>query len=350
MAHVGKKTPLGYGGKPQSVKYAAASIILFASLSVAMKSYKFSAACLRDGTKLPTVRLQDSSTGYSLQLPPNAEPQSLEAKAPGLRGKPWPGQSFGKHQFCLPQGSKHSDGSLYLDLRKRIVWPWIEFKSGLEVGALQSPFAVPETTKVRYVDSQTLEQMRMSYPELSGVSLVAPDIVDKAETLATVADESVDFVLASHVLEHTESPITAVHNMLRVVRTGGVVILVIPMKCEIFDRHRVVTSWAHMLAEYMTPAVASANAPEHYREWAAGFQSGVAGHPVTEDVQAKADTLAASKYPIHFHTWDQVSVYAFIASLTSVLGLPAEVVEYNSHKYETVVVLRRTGEVMPAVP
>ena len=39
------------------------------------------------------------------------------------------------------------------------------------------------------------------------------DVVDDAQTLATFPDESVDFVIANHVLEHLEDPIGALENV-----------------------------------------------------------------------------------------------------------------------------------------
>jgi hypothetical protein len=80
---------------------------------------------------------------------------------------------------------------------------------------------------VRYVDHLSTADLRDEYPELAGQPLVEVDVLDDGETLATFADESVDFVIASHFLEPCEDPIGAMTAQLRVassrrprVRTG----------------------------------------------------------------------------------------------------------------------------------
>jgi SAM-dependent methyltransferase len=289
------------------------------------------------------------SKGEGDGLEPNAKVSTLEASGSGLRGKPWPGILFGKHQWCLPAGSKLNDGMTYLDFRRKFTWPWIRGKVGIEIGALQQPFEIPEATTVTYVDSLTLEQMRAVYPEHEHHNLVTPKIIDKAESLSTIEDGSFDFVLASHVIEHTQLTILAVRNMLRVVKSGGVVVLVVPMKCETFDRQRIVTSWDHFLEEYLQPSKAKVNSFEHYREFAAGIYSNLAGNAVIQDVDERAKELHKQEYPIHFHTWDQQSWLIFLARMQSSLDMPFKIAEWYAHKYETLVVLERTEGDVPAV-
>ena len=264
----------------------------------------------------------------------------------------------------------------HLSMRKAFVWPYLDAEglSGLEIGALQQPFAVPETVHVRYVDSKTLAELRASYPELASVSLVAPDIVDHVETLETVPSASVDFVLASHVIEHAEQPILAIENMLRVTREGGVVVLVAPMKCETFDRPRPLTSLTHLLDEYRDATVVRANHMEHHREfmWAsqlnavssAAAAAASADGASVEDAAATganaaalaaattavdeggAGDLSAAHYAIHYHTFDQASFLELLTRLAEgVEGFAQSFVvkEYVAHKYEAIVVLQKVA-------
>lgn len=46
--------------------------------------------------------------------------------------------------------------------------------------------------------------------------------------LATVPDDSLDYVHSSHALEHMSDPATALKNWIRVVRPGGHVVVVVP--------------------------------------------------------------------------------------------------------------------------
>src|SRR5271166_7171056 len=72
------------------------------------------------------------------------------------------------------------------------------YGSGVEIGALQRTLAVPSTTTVRYVDRFGLQDLLNHYPELNGLPLQAPDIIDDGETLSTIADVSQDFLIANH--------------------------------------------------------------------------------------------------------------------------------------------------------
>src|SRR5690349_4069177 len=75
---------------------------------------------------------------------------------------------------------------------------------GIEIGALHKPLPLPSGAAVRYVDRMSVRDLRSHYPELAGWKLVEPHIIDNGETLATVPDNSVDFVIANHFIEHTE--------------------------------------------------------------------------------------------------------------------------------------------------
>ena len=78
--------------------------------------------------------------------------------------------------------------------------------AGLEVGALQRRLPLPDHCSVKYVDRLPLEELLAHYPELRGLPIQAPDLIDDGETLSKVASDSMDFVIANHLLEHCENP------------------------------------------------------------------------------------------------------------------------------------------------
>jgi hypothetical protein len=77
---------------------------------------------------------------------------------------------------------------------------------GIEIGALHNPLPMPRSARVRYVDRLPVSELRAHYPELEHEPLVQVDILDDGERLATIADSSLDFVVANHFLEHTQDP------------------------------------------------------------------------------------------------------------------------------------------------
>ena len=49
-----------------------------------------------------------------------------------------------------------------------------------------------------------------------------------AELMATIADNSLDFIHSSHCLEHLENPSNALNNWLRILKPGGHIVCIIP--------------------------------------------------------------------------------------------------------------------------
>ena len=76
------------------------------------------------------------------------------------------------------------------------------------------------------------------------------DYVTDAHTLSQIASGSLDYVCASHVLEHLTDPIKAILEWLRVLKPGGILWLRIPDKRKTFDRTRERTKLAHLVDDF----------------------------------------------------------------------------------------------------
>lgn len=61
-----------------------------------------------------------------------------------------------------------------------------------------------------------------------------------------------DFVLASHVLEHIANPILALYEWKRLLRGGGVLVLLLPERMGTFDHRRPVTTMTHLIDDFTT--------------------------------------------------------------------------------------------------
>ena len=68
--------------------------------------------------------------------------------------------------------------------------------------------------------------------------------------LKTVPDETYDFVLSSHTLEHIANPIRALNEWKRVIKWGGVLLLCLPNKMAMFDRRRATTGLDHLIQDF----------------------------------------------------------------------------------------------------
>lgn len=74
--------------------------------------------------------------------------------------------------------------------------------------------------------------------------------VAEGTNLWSIADESYQFLLSSHVLEHSANAIQALSEWIRIVKVGGTLILLIPHKDGTFDHRRPVTPLEHFVDDY----------------------------------------------------------------------------------------------------
>jgi SAM-dependent methyltransferase len=209
---------------------------------------------------------------------------------------------------------------------------------GIEIGALTAPLRTPPGVTVRYVDrfdrDELIAQEGASLRS-AGVdpnAIVEVDFVEDAERLAGIPDRSVDFVIAIHVLEHLQDPIEALTNLVRVVRPGGQVLIVLPDPRLTFDRHRQRTTVEHVLVDHASGPAASR--PGHHLEWARDIE-GLVG----DQMHARAAEFSATDARHHFHVWE---FDGFLALLRA-LDLPIEIVHAQVYPKEFAVVLTVGG-------
>ncbi len=73
-----------------------------------------------------------------------------------------------------------------------------------------------------------------------------------AVDLGIIEDESYDFILSSNNLEHIANPMRALKEWYRILRMGGIIILVVPRREVTFDHTRPYTTFEHLLQDYET--------------------------------------------------------------------------------------------------
>jgi SAM-dependent methyltransferase len=136
-------------------------------------------------------------------------------------------------------------------------------------------------------------------------------------------DHSLDYVLASHVLEHVANPVAALAEWYRVLRPGGIIYLIVPDRRATWEHARALTSVEHMLEDFARGTTAAD--ATHIDEFV--FQADWSLYsPETppDEVPAKQAELARTMHwavenqqeiNIHFHTFEPSNVRELLERL-----------------------------------
>jgi len=210
---------------------------------------------------------------------------------------------------------------------------------GIEIGALHNPLGVDkDKTRVHYVDCFDIEKIKEIYPEINIGEVIAPEIVAKAEDLGPIADNSQDFIIANHLLEHVSNPIKALAEFHRVARKeSGIIFLTLPHKIHNFDSDRETTKLRHLKNDF---SLSDENREEldldHYLDWA------VCVNKIDDLALAgrTAKKLAERGYPIHFHVFDYRLIFNLINDLRISYGIDFEIIYSQKDDNEFIFILR----------
>ncbi len=208
--------------------------------------------------------------------------------------------------------------------------------NGIEIGALHNPLYVSHNARVKYVDRMSLNDLKYHYPELKDLPLVNVDIIDNGESLCSISNGTLDFVIANHFLEHCQNPLSALSNMFRVLKKGGVLYIALPDKRFTFDHDRPVTSVAHILKDYNEGPDQSK--VQHFEEWVRLVDK-------VKDIKAaqkEVDRLLEMDYSIHFHVWTQSEMLEMFLALKNELKISFDVEVCLKNEHEFILILRKT--------
>lgn len=130
---------------------------------------------------------------------------------------------------------------------------------GIEIGALCRPLVNKSQGRVIYVDHADTETLRQKYTGHADVDLdkiVEVDVIWGQNTLldAVGEDTKVDYIIASHVIEHVPDLITWLKELRSVVRPTGYVRLVVPDRRYSFDYLRKETVFATVMRAHLARA------------------------------------------------------------------------------------------------
>jgi SAM-dependent methyltransferase len=126
---------------------------------------------------------------------------------------------------------------------------------GIEIGPLSRPLVDKDLYSVFYVDHCSTEELKTKYSGHSNVgqeNIVEVDFIWKDQTLSETLGSicPVDYIVASHVIEHVPDLIGWLKEMHTSLRDGGSLILIVPDKRFTFDVCRRLSSYEEVRAAY----------------------------------------------------------------------------------------------------
>lgn len=180
---------------------------------------------------------------------------------------------------------------------------------GVEIGAFKTPLPL---IKPVYVDR---------FAEYAGEQCLADYYGDAANL--PFRDNSLDYVVSSHVLEHTANPVAAFAEWYRVLRPGGMIYVVVPDRRYTWDRARPLTTVEHLLGDFAqgTTAVDATHIDEFVDQ--VDWSTYSPATPTTDVAVKKAELKATyhlavasgNEINIHFHVFEPANLLALIEQL-----------------------------------
>ena len=146
------------------------------------------------------------------------------------------------------------------------------------------------------------------------------DFLADARTLP-LADDTLDYLCSSHVLEHLPDPLAALHEWHRVLRPGGLLYLVVPDKRLSFDAPRPLTPPEHLVRDFIE-GTGIGDTLTHVDEFVFQTDWSVLRPDIAATAVAQFQATERDRYrrtleqglpiDIHYHTFTPDSLYAVL--------------------------------------
>ena len=200
--------------------------------------------------------------------------------------------------------------------------------AGIEIGPGHVPFPVPSALSIRYVDRWEPTENSSLFPELGqSPGFPKPDVIANLDLdrLAGLPDASQDFVIASHVLEHLANPLAMLVEIHRVLRQGGMLVLLIPDRHTTFDRDRGPTPLAHLIDEYQRDIREVDDA--HILDFLIGTRETLGDDRGLADGYSAEEIGLHRRRSVHAHVWNVGEFEEVLQYVTDQLDLRWEVID-----------------------
>lgn len=169
---------------------------------------------------------------------------------------------------------------------------------GLEFGAANDPMPSAPGNKVYYADLYSDDEgkgSKVSKPK----DFVKTDFCSSIDDYSDINKMDFDFIVSSHVIEHTPKTIKAIKLAYEHLRPGGIFLAAVPHKALAYDMGRNETSLKHFIKDYESYDIV--DDLEHLREYYPTQPDIVFGGKALDEVEK--DLLAGEQLDIHYHAF-----------------------------------------------
>lgn len=205
---------------------------------------------------------------------------------------------------------------------------------GIEIGAFHAPVPLPIGCHADYVDKVDIDTLKTWMPETEELYCVYPSVIDDGEKLTKIKNQSYDFLVANHMLEHTENVFRTIDNHIKVVKEGGYIFYALPDKEHTFDKDRELTTYEHLKDEYYNGS--EHNKIKHFKEFGK-IVSKIEDEALLEDF---VNRHVEENRDIHFHVWEHSTFLSQILQWIEETNLNIELVEHAQNGIEFILIFR----------
>jgi len=141
------------------------------------------------------------------------------------------------------------------------ILPYVRQQRGFEIGGPSATFGrtglLPLYGEAASLDNCNFAtrtmwegQLAEGQPFLAGGRTLGRQYIREALDLWGIPSDHYDFVCSAFALQHCANPLRALTEMQRVLRVGGVFVLLLPHKDRTFDHRRPVTTMEHLISDF----------------------------------------------------------------------------------------------------
>jgi SAM-dependent methyltransferase len=216
---------------------------------------------------------------------------------------------------------------------------------GIEIGAQCNPLKIPRSVaRLSHIDRLTPEATHALHG-LPVEGVVRPDIVGEADDLSFLADRSLNFVIVNHLLEHTDDPMRALVEWLRVLKEGGILFISVPnYKTNEYDFMRTPATIEHFASNHAasSPSQRTAHKIEHWKEYIASVDN---APPGSTGFSRLIEQYKAMDNRIHFHVYSRELIEDVFRHIRDTLrtGIVVRNSFLLSHGYEFILVVEKNS-------